>query len=163
MDVELKKIYKHIDTDDSSITLHDCYANRITVEKGKISFDFEEGFWITPDHKSSNLQETVRTDSSRVDFYMTEGGLEDITIFVFQKNIFRNTIREKWTIQELINLVNDGVFRLEFIGQFKSYNEILWECRLDFDKAPYSYECQMKIPTTKVIYRWNNLRPKRVW
>ena len=69
------------------ICLHDCCADRILIEKGKISFDFADGFWITPDHKCSNFQEVVKTDSAKVEFFLEES-FEEIIVYIFRKGVF---------------------------------------------------------------------------
>lgn len=158
-----RDIFKHYDTDNSCITLHDCYATNITIEENRISFYFENGFWITPEHKQSKLTDTVRTDSSRVDFYFSKESLDDFLVYVFRKNIFGKTFREIWEIQKLTELVNKKFLNLEFLYQYKRYNEQLFDCWLHFDKSPYHYECQIKIPTTNVIYNWNNLCTDKKW
>ncbi len=155
--MESKVFYKHCDIDDSFISLHDYYANKIIVEDSMISFYFENGFWITPDHKYNNLNNTVGTDSSMVNFYFEKEYADEILIYVFRKNIFRNTIREEWNLQKLTDFINNKRFRLEILYQYKGYNELIFDCWLHTDKKPYFYECQLKIPTTKATYCWNNL------
>ena len=156
------RTYKHIEDGSEFISLHDCYASGITIEKGKISVDFDDGFWITPNHSSNNLKETVRTDFSSVDFFLDEAST-DISVSVFRKTIFNRTIREMWTIEKLMDSVKKQGARLEFLYQFKSCSETLFECWLHFDRKPYFYECQIRMPTAKAIYKWNNLCPNRVW
>lgn len=160
---EQNDIYKHCDSDDSFITLHDCYANRIAFENGILSFYFEDGFWITSEHKSNNLQKTVRTDSSRVDFHLEQFDSEEITVYVFQKSLFGKTIRKELKLNDLVAFVNDGTYSLEFLYQYKGSNEQIIECWLHFDKRPYDYECQLKIPARKTVYHWNDLRADREW
>ena len=154
-----QKVYTHIDTDDSVLSLHDCYANRIQFENSILSFYFQNGFWVTPSHRANNSNETVRTDFSQVDYHIDD----DVSIYVFRKNIFGKTIRIEWTLKELVRLVNNNTFSLEFLYQYKRYNEELLKCWLHFDKAPYHYECQIEIPTSKVVYRWNNLCYDKTW
>ena len=38
-----QKVYTHIDTDDSVLSLHDCYANSIQFENSILSFYIKKG------------------------------------------------------------------------------------------------------------------------
>lgn len=154
-----QKFYTHIDTDDSALSLHDCHTDRVQFENGILSFYFPDGFWVTPSHRANNSDETVRTDSSQVDYHIDD----DVSIYVFRQNIFKKTIRTEWTLDELIHLVNNNTFGLEFLYQYKRYSEQLIKCLLHFDRAPYHYECQIEIPTSKVVYRWNSLFSEKTW
>lgn len=87
--------------DDSCITLHDCCVNNIAVEENQISFCFENGFWVTPEHKQSELIDTVRTDFSRVDFCFEQENSDEISIYVFRKNIFGQIIRDNWSLKKV--------------------------------------------------------------
>ena len=151
--------YTHIDTDDSVLSLHDCYANRMQLENGVLSFFFRDGFWVTPSHHANNSSDTVRTDSSQVDYHIVDDG----SVYVFRKNIFGKTICIEWTLEELADLINNDTFTLEFLYHYKSYYSQLYKCLLHFDKHPYHYECQIEIPTSKVVYRWNKLCCDRTW
>ncbi len=144
------------------ICLHDCCADRILIEKGKISFDFADGFWITPDHKCSNFQEVVKTDFAKVEFFLEES-FEEIIVYIFRKGVFGKTIRETWTIQKLVDFVNNKANQLEFLYHFKQDHESLFQCELHFDKRPFRYECQIEIPVVKIVYKWDNLCPDRTW
>ena len=155
--------YLHCDNDDSYISLHDCYATKIYFNDNVLSFCFDNGFWIIPEHEFSDVEETVRTDKSRVDFHLEDSSLEDILIYIYRNSIFGKTLRKELPLDKLISLVNEKNYRLEFIYQYKSYNELLFECWLWFDKKPYHYECQLKIPTSKAIYCWNNLCKDKKW
>jgi len=155
--------YKHYDTEDEFLSLHDCNTEKVLFENGILSFYFENGFWITPEHKSSNLEQTVRTDFAKVDFHLAYGDEGDITIYVFSKKAFGKVIREEWKLNKLINAINSGSCRLEFLYQYKGYNELIIECCLWFDKKPYYKECQLKISETEVVYCWNNLCEDKIW
>ena len=155
--------FAHCDTDEKYLTLHDCVADRAYFENGKLGFEFNDGFWISPDHPESNLSELVRTDFSKVEFKLEDGADYDVTIYIFKKNLFNKTIRIEWTIQKLLKSINCGKYKLEFLYQYIDYNSKMIECRLKFDKKPYHQECIMKISATETRYYWNNLREDRLW
>ena len=154
-----QKIYTHIDTDDSVLSLHDCCAGRTRYDNGILSFYFEKGFWVTPLHHANYSSETVRTDCSQVDYYLED----DVNVYVFRKNIFGKIIREEWTLEELVRLINNNTYSLEFLYQYKGNNEQLVKGWLLFEKEPFHYECQLEIPASKIVYCWNNLCYEKTW
>ena len=65
--------FSHCDHDEKYLTLHDCVAGRAYFENGKLGFEFDDGFWVSPDHPESNLSELVRTDHSKVEYILEYG------------------------------------------------------------------------------------------
>ena len=161
--------FAHCDKDEKYLTLHDCVAERAYFENGKLGFEFNDGFWISPDHPESNLSELVRTDFSKVEYTLEDGEDYDVTVFVFKKSSYfkrfsyKKAIRIEWTIHELVNKINNGKCKLEFLYQYVDYNSRIVECELNFDKKPYRRECVIKISAPEVSYYWNNLREDRPW
>ena len=76
--------FSHCDRDEKNLSLHDCIAERAYFENGKLGFEFRNGFWISPDHPESNLQDLVRTDFSKVEYTLEDGEEYDVTIYVFK-------------------------------------------------------------------------------
>ena len=155
-------LFVHNDPDyyhDRELTLHDCAAEKIIYKDGILHFCFADGFWVTPHHEENGLGKTVRTDVSQVDFSM--GDINDISIDVYTRTIFKKTIVEFWDANDLIAAVNSGKCTLEFIYQYRTYFEQMWRCALHFKKRPYYRECQLHLPGAKATYRWNNLPPDR--
>ena len=60
--------FSHCDKDEKYLSLHDCVAEQAYFENGKLGFEFNDGFWISPDHPESNLSNLVRTDFSKVEY-----------------------------------------------------------------------------------------------
>ena len=157
-------VFIHNDPDqyhDSELTLHDCIAEKIQHQDGVLRFLFPDGFWITPNHKANNLDKTVKTDASQVEFLVDD--INDIRIHVYTRTIFKNTKVEFWDAGDLIDAVNCGKCTIEFIYQYRNYFEKMWRCALHFKKKPYYRECQLYIPETRTIFRWNNLLPDHEW
>lgn len=154
--------YKHCETEDAHLSLHDCRADKVTLDNGILSFFFKDGFWVTPDHPSNDCENVVRTDSSKVDFYFPENCENETVIFVFRR-IFGKTARTQWKLNDLLNAVSDGKCEIEFLYQYKSFNKQMIECMLWTKKRPYFKECQVFIPTEKTVYCWNNLCRDRIW
>ena len=63
----------HCDTNEMYITLHDCKVTRAYLRDGILGFDFEDGFWISPDHPHSNFTQLVKTDASKVEYLLEDG------------------------------------------------------------------------------------------
>ncbi len=155
--------FSHCDQNEAHLTLHDCVAERAYFENGKLGFEFNDGFWVCPDHPDSHLSEVVRTDFSKVEYTLTDGEDYDVTVYVFKRSFGKKMIGTEWTVQKLVNEINNGKCKLEFLYQYLDYSARMVECELYFDKKPYRYGCIMKISAPKVRYYWNNLRADRPW
>ena len=155
--------FLHCCKDETYLSLHDCVAGHAYFENGVLGFTFDDGFWVSPDHPDSPLSDMVRTDASWVEYTLEDGGDYDVTVYVFRKNRRKTTVRIEWTVQELVDNINSGVCRLEFLYQYLGYHSRIVECELKFDKPPYRQECVMKISAPEVCYYWNNLLEDRVW
>ncbi len=155
--------FSHCDKNDNYITLHDCKAKRAYFANGVLDFDFDDGFWISPEHPKSHLSEFVRTDYSRVEYKLLEGDGYDVIVFVYERNLFKKTVRKEWSIQKLIDSINSGECVLEFLYQYIDGDARIVECVLNSGKKPYFRECTMKIYSSEVRYYWNNILEDRVW
>lgn len=156
-------MYKHCDSDDCYISLHDCHAEKMVFDNGILSFIFPDGFWITQHHPLNRSDRTVRTNSSQADFQIMDEEIDGIEIYVFKKNRNGKIIRDDWEPMNFINAVNAGDFRVEFITQYKSYQSFLFKCWIWFDNAPYHSECEIVLHSENVSYRWNELRYDCSW
>ncbi len=154
--------FKHKDEDsshDDSLSLHDCVAEKIEVFDGCLRFVMPDGFWITPKHKCNNTKYILKTDASVVDFRIDD--IDDIIVRVFTRGVNnRKTNVEFWKIIDLIRGVNNGDYSIEFVYQYRSYFEQMWYCAIHSKKKPYYKECQLHIPQTEAVYRWDDLRPE---
>ena len=61
-------MYNHYDTNEENIILHDCTAQKVKIKKDNLIFYFNDGFWICAEHENNKLNETVRTDKSKVKY-----------------------------------------------------------------------------------------------
>lgn len=132
----IKRMYKHCDSDDCYISLHDCRAEKMSFDKGILSFTFPDGFWITQQHSLNSSENTVLTSSSQVDFTIIGEEICGIEISIFRKKRSGTVIREDW--------------------------EPL-KCWVWFNKEPYHSECEIILHSGRVLYRWNDLRYDRCW
>ncbi len=159
--------FKHVDPDafhDRELTLHDCIAEKISVDKGLLHFYLPDGFWVTPHHKENDSGKTVRTGAATVSFSIED--IEDISVCVFTRDTWfwsRKTHVENWHMEQLIAAVNRGKCTFEFVTQYRSYYEQMWHCVIHSNRKPYYRECQLFLPKTKATFCWNNIRPEREW
>ena len=157
-------MYLHYDNEhDEWMTLHDCFAEKASLVDGVLTFYFSDGFWITPNHEASHLEETVRTDASEVRFHLENEDPSDVWVYVYTEKEQGKALRKEWELQELIDRINEGYCRLEFLYQYKSFHARIVECWLWLKKKPYHKPCDLKISTDKVTYCWNHLREDRRW
>ena len=155
--------FSHYDHDEKYLALHDCIATRAYFENGKLGFEFEDGFWISPDHPASNLAKMVRTDFSKVEYTLTDGKDYDVMVYVFTRAFEKRTTGEEWTLEELLDAINSGKCELEFLYQYLGFHARIVECDLNFTKEACHKKCLIKITARKVGYYWNNLREDRPW
>ncbi len=161
-----EKEYLHVENDDKMLTLHDCFADRISFEDGILTFYFSDGFWISSNHPDNSFNNTVRTDASEVRFMLLDGDECDARIYVHSLRVRRpmlKYLRSEIRLYDFIRNVNSGKFRLEFLYLYKGYNSYFFECWLWQSKKPYHRECQLTIDASGVCYHWNKLRPECPW
>ena len=155
--------FAHCDCNETCLSLHDCTAEQVYFEDGKLGFAFPDGFWVSPEHPESHLSNIVRTDRAKVEYTWGDGAEYDITIYVYEKNIFKKTIRVEWTLGQLLREINSGKCKLEFLYQYVDFHARIVECELVSSHKPYRRECMMKVSAPKVHYFWNHLREDRPW
>ncbi len=149
---------------DKELSLHDCISDHVIYEENTLRFCLPEGFWITPGHAENHCGQTVRTDKAAVDFYVED--INDIMLCVFIKKrlgFSKKTVLEYWDMKKFISDVNNGRYSIEFIYQYTSPHEQLWQCIIHSNKNSDYMECQLHIPNTTATFYWNNLRPERKW
>ena len=158
--------FLHCDRNEQYLTLHDCVAERAWFADGKLGFAFADGFWILPDHPENHLKQTVRTDASQVEFTLEDGLACDVTTFVFKRTYSGELSGRTWTLGELVDAINAGKCKLEFLYQFLGYKSRMVECELIFGDTPQNQDrhtCILRISAPEVRYDWNHLRADRVW
>ncbi len=159
--------FKHTDPDDfydKELTLHDCIADKISFDNHTLRFYLPDGFWITPYHIENNSEKVMRTDASVVDFSIED--VDDILVRVFTRHRwpgFRNIRVELWNMEQLISAINSGKCTLEFITQYRSHCEQMWDCVIHSKNKPYYRECQLYLAKTEATFFWNDLREDREW
>lgn len=155
-------MWKHCDTTDEYISLHDCHGTKVSYQEGILTFGFEDGIWIVPGHPDNTSDKTVRTDEAEVKFFLESADESDIRMYIFEEE-GKKTIRKEWEIADLLEHVNSGKGTLEFLYQYKGYGTWIMECWLWSKKKPYHRECELKISLAGAEYCWNDLCEDREW
>jgi len=148
------KLYRHCDSDEEHIGIHDCKAVKAKYKNNTLSFIFEDGFWLGKEHKENHSDEPVRTGPSRLQFQIEAE--DELRFFVFiQKR--KKTIREEWDIDKFIKKINSRSVSLEFLYQYKNNFSRIIECSIWSGKKVEIAECEIRISPKKVFYMWDRL------
>lgn len=160
--------FLHCDSSNEFLTLHDCIADRAYLRDGKLVFEFSEGFYIAAQHPDNPYDNCLLTDSARVEFVLKNGAGYDAYswLCVRKRTLIRKKMFRGWNIDVLIDNINSGKCKLEFIDHYVNTqcpDENVFSCELRGNKKPFFCECRMRIYATKINYYWNNLCPDRPW
>ncbi len=156
-------MYRYCDTDGSLISLHDCFATKMTFADGKLTLHFPEGFWIMPSHPENHSDKVVRTGEAQVVYQLMIGEVEDIHIRTITQNRGHFHITRDWEPEAFIKAVNSGRFKLEFLWSLKDSLSIFYRCWLR--KPPYRAcgECELMLDVKSVAYQWSEIDYERAW
>ena len=157
--------FKYCTNNDKDICLHDCRATHITINGNNLSFVFDDGFWIINDH-SFNDNKLHKSSLSVMSLSLIEDEyIDSTTVYIFnQKN--GETIREKISINSLIEFINSEHANLEFIYVFREtqgFRKYSFECVLWSDKMPFHKECILSVNANELSYYWNKVTKDKVW
>ena len=155
--------FLHCDSDENLFSLHDCITDRVYFADNVLSFDFPDGFWVPPEHPAGIADKVVRTDASKVTYTLIDDEY-DVTIYVFEKSLFGQIVRKEWSIGDLVDKINSGKCKLEFLYRYnQGEHNAVWRCNLRVNKKPYFKDCWIEITYASVLYEWNELRKDRTW
>ena len=155
-------MYKHCESNDKYISLHDCHVTKVVYDNGVLTFVFDDGIWILDEHPNNVTKKTVRTDKAEMNFRLESGEPYDVTFYVFEEKM-KKIIRNEWDLNKMIKSVNSGQCTIELLYDYNGYNSMIIEGELWSKKKPYNRECELKISVTDVEYYWNNLCEDRMW
>ena len=155
--------FAHHDRDEDLFSLHDCITNHVCFQDNVWSFDFPDGFWVLPDHPESRIDKAVRSDPAQVEYTLMDNEY-DVTIYVFEKSLFGQIVRKEWSIGDLVDKINSGKCKLEFLYRYnQGEHNAVWRCNLRTSKKPYFKDCWIEITYALVQYEWNRLCEDRIW
>lgn len=163
-------MYKFCDNDGKYNSLHDCIATKATLENGILSFYFPDGFWVLHNHINNPYEKALRTSESKVSFELLYHDDIDAKVYIFtskKRRILRKkprrAIRNEIDINDLIRLINQKHYYLEFLSRYiEDYQCIRFDCWL-YSNSTTHKECELIISTDNVSYQWNQLCEDRPW
>ncbi len=153
--------YKYSDQNECLYLLHDCISDIVDYSEGVLSFEFDDGFWVLPNHPAEPYGETVRTGRSVVRYTLTNLDESYISIFLFTRNIFKKYTCREISLDKFLRIINSKNGSVEFFYQYIDGNTRLIDCRLKI-KGKWKH-CLINVSTENVTYLWNNLMKDRVW
>lgn len=145
--------------------LHDCIAEDVRFEAGKLIFDFPDGFWLLPWDESNPFDEVHRSSASRIAIALsTRSPEDDLFIRLFKRHrFFRGCCFETVTYVDantLIENIHSKKWRLEFIERYTNPQTALYYCAIRSRKY---MECWIKVDYTQIDYYWDEVLEDRVW
>ena len=122
----------------SQVSLHDCVATDLIVERGTMSFFFPEGIWI--DRK--------RAAPARVIYAVTG----DPVIYIFEEDS-GYTVREQITAKKLSGKLGKGKWKLEFGYRYDNAYEAVITGWIWKKKPRRAVELMMFLPLSDTYYQ----------
>lgn len=135
--------------ENANVSLHDCWTNKIVKDGESITFYLPNGFYIIEDSVNNNNY------NAEVKCHLIDKSEDNISVYVYHKNIFGKTIREDYT-DKFISEINEGKYEFEFVYTYRSYQKILFKGYIWQDEKPYHKECEIEILTDEITYSWTN-------
>lgn len=150
--------FAHCDNNNSDefISTHDRISDKVYLEDGVLTFEFKEGFLVSPNHPSNDTNALAQTDLSILEFVLHRGESFDAFVYVFKRDIFKRVIRKTYTIEKLIEMVNKGECTIQFLAFYSDINSKIVKAILRFAKKDWC-ECELNIHSSKINYLWNNI------
>ncbi len=141
--------YKFSSTDKEKFSLHDCRAASVELVNERLIFKLPDGFFnvdYSPDWPN--------TGKAEVEFKIDP--MRGICLYVFA-DAGEQTIREEYTLEQMVEKINGSEWELEFAYRFDGYEEILYKCWIWIDHAPWPYEGELWIGTKEdTVFRWDS-------
>ena len=151
----------------TSISLHDCRSNCISINGNNLIIDFPDGFWITPDSDYIDRDRPVKTGPAQlcISGVFADEPFNTIdmykTIHIFGKKLL--CIRHQLEYSDFIKLFQQGKYELEFITEYHSSITSLYQCWVWKKNTGIDSECQFEITAKSIEYRWNEILYDREW
>ena len=144
--------YEYSSTDKEKFSLHDCRATSVELTDKQLFFCFSDGIFF-----EDYSNDWPNTGKAAV-VYSIDGG----TTFYLFDDKDGCEIREKYTIEQVAEKINNGEWELEFAYQYEGYHEIFHTGWIWQNHEPWSRECQMFIGTREeVVYKWDSPSDKK--
>lgn len=139
--------YENENRNPEHFSLHDCHAESAEYDNESLTFFFPEGFYYAAYGK-----DWPNTGDAAVSFKTNDAYLY---LFV-QKD--GQTIREEYTVDQLVDKVNRKEWDLEFLYRYDRYKEIMFYGWVWINCKPFHHEFQLFVETDEETYRWNSIK-----
>ena len=151
-------MYKYSDNNNDNFSLHDCLATKFIIGDHKLTFEFEEGFWVIKDCPAFSKY----TGRSEVSFTTASDNPEqDICVYLVKYLNDRDDseIRTPMPLDKFAELLSNGT-ELEFLYEDIEDESYSYLCVLWYPKGtvPRTEECRAVIRAKDITYRWNEVR-----
>ena len=141
--------YEFSSTDKEKFSLHDCRAASVELVNERLIFKLPDGFFNV-----DYSQDWPNTGKAEVEFKIDP--MRGVCLYVFA-DAGGQTIREEYTLEQMVEKINGSEWELEFAYRFDGYEEILYKCWIWIDHAPRSYEGELWIGTKEdTVFRWDS-------
>ena len=155
-------MYRYHDKNGEYISLHDCKAEKIKFKNGVLSFYFNDGFWLYPNHFYNPTEKTLKTDAAKVKFHLAFEDKNDFSFYILSrinKKNYRKRLCTEPKIKKFIKKINAGKCSLEFLYMYatKGNDLKIIECVLWDKKKPKSEKCIIKLDSDRAEYCRNTL------
>ncbi len=140
--------YEYVSTEKDKFSLHDCRAVSVEQVDDRLIFFFPDGFFY-----SEYSNDWPNTGKAEVEFVIDP--MRGVTVYLFKESEAQ-TVREQYTLEQLIERINRGEWELEFAYRYDGYEEILYKCWIWENHTPWTYECELWIGTKEdMVFRWD--------
>lgn len=155
----MKTDFLYSDTNQNhDIILHDCFADKIILQKNTLIFQFSEGFYLKASHEQNPFSALAYTGEAemRMELFYANPDV-NVTIYLIKEE-YDGTHRTEIPLEEFMKRIRQGE-KLEFLYAYQGLDtdDMLFRCELHFDKHPYRRECILIISAKEISYHWNEL------
>jgi len=158
--------YKELNAYDS-ISLHDCRADRITLEGDNLIFDFPDGFWITPASSHIDHDRPLKTGPAQLRIHTINSVAPFDTLDLFKTSCFfgKPLLCRRLQPEDsaFLNMFQSHKYELEFITEYHSSIFALYQCWIWKKNRGMVAECQFEVTAKSIEYCWNEILVDREW
>lgn len=151
----------------NSISLHDCMADNIRLDGSDLIFDFPAGFKITPVSPHCDHDWPVFTGPAQLCFHEVFEDMPFNSIHIYKTTrLFRHPIlcrRLQPEYPAFLKMFQSGKHKLEFVAEYHSPMESLYQCWIQKKNGGMIAECQFDLFAKSIEYRWNEMQSEPAW
>ena len=147
--------YEFSSTDKEKFSLHDCRSTSVEWINERLIFRIPDGFF-----NSDYSDDWPNTGRAEVEFKIDP--MRGVCFYIFADSDGQ-TIRKEYTLEQLVEKINNSEWELEFAYRYDGYEEVLYKCWIWEDHEPWTYEGELWIGTKEdTVFRWNSPEDTKV-